>query len=110
VARLHGSMPFLNEFSHRQRKQSSELDTNHFLVSLPNDTEIDKPKANDCQDEWEHHAVLEDAVGQMPKVTRCTKAAENRENPARKYGAYRNHYEVDTQIDKFVKFTVRMHH
>jgi hypothetical protein len=34
VARLHESMPSLNEFSHRQREQSSELATDDLLVSL----------------------------------------------------------------------------
>lgn len=56
-------MPFLDEFPHGRWKQAEKLATNQFLVSLPNNSEIDHPEADECQDKWKHHTILEHIVG-----------------------------------------------
>ena len=56
-------MSLLYEFPQGRWKQAAELTTDHFLVSLPNNAGIDDSKADDCEDEWKHHTVLEYIVG-----------------------------------------------
>lgn len=57
------SVPLLDEFPHRRWEQSAKPTTNQFLVTLPNNSEINHPKANEGQDKGKHHTILEHVVG-----------------------------------------------